>query len=82
MNTTDPVLAAIQEVRGDLNTISVKLFGEESGENPRGRLPVLEARVEEHHERMTALERHLWKILGALAFATAAAGWLGRALLR
>jgi len=75
--TPDPVLAKLEELRSDISILSVKLFGEESGENPKGRLPLLESEVKSVREQCDKHENTKHFVLGAVLLNIGSAGlWL------
>lgn len=51
----------------------IKLFGEVDEETPTGRLPQLEAKVEDHERRMRFMERYVFRIGGAIGVLAALA---------
>lgn len=59
-----------------LERILVKLFGDVDGENPNGRLPMIEATQKDHEKRIRGLERLALKGLGALGLLAALGGLL------
>jgi hypothetical protein len=68
-STEQELLSGLNELRANVRTIAVKLFGEEQGESSEGRIPRLERRVNGHDERITKLEGLAIKLtlIGSLA---------------
>lgn len=71
--TTDEKLDYVTRL---VERLVVKLFGDVDGENPNGRLPLLEAKTHEHERRIRSLEKLALKLGGAIALAGVIAGLL------
>lgn len=54
--------------------ILVKLFGDVEGENPNGRLPLIEAKQLDHEKRLRSLESMAFKVIGAIGLLGVLAG--------
>lgn len=54
----------------------VKLFGDVEGENPNGRVPLMEEKLGDHEKRLRALERVALRVGGALGLIAVLAGAL------
>lgn len=60
LHESEALVELVDEVRGmrrDLEVFHTKMFGEPDSENPQGRFPRLEAKVEDHHQRIPKLEK-------------------------
>lgn len=61
--TEQEILQSLQKLEKTTSVISIKLFGEEDGENQEGRLPRLEIQGRDHGQRIEQLEHHQIKTL-------------------
>lgn len=55
--TESKLLAEIRSLRGEVRVMHTKMFGAEEQEMSQGRLPRLEAAVEDHDQRILRIER-------------------------
>lgn len=60
--------AEVRGYRQDIAVLHTKLFGDEKSENPKGRIPLIEARQIKTDKRLTRIEHVGWMAAGA--------GWL------
>jgi hypothetical protein len=73
-------MTELKEIRGlieghiaDFRVFKTKLFGDDESEDAQGRIPRIEAKIEDHERRIRKGERSRWLLRGAVIFFCAVA---------